>query len=116
MVEVDQHHDAGLGGDAGQRDEAHRHRHRQVVVQPPHQPHAADGVGYIQPESWDRTVSLAKETKNLEGTTVLTADPDEKAYTNEIIVAAHDLLKELGVDINGSGYAPVEVTLTEGGV
>ena len=77
---------------------------------------AADGVGYIQPEAWDRTVSLAKETKNLEGTTVLTADPDEKAYTNEIIVAAHDLLKELGVDINGSGYAPVEVTLTEGGV
>ena len=77
---------------------------------------AADGVGYIQPESWDRTVQLAQETKNLEGSTVLTADPDEKAYTNEIIVAAHDLLKELGVDINGSGYAPTEVTLTEGGV
>ena len=76
---------------------------------------AADGVGYIQPESWDRTVQLAQETKNLEGTTVLTAAPDEKAYTNEIIVAAHDLLKGLGVDINGSGYAPVEVTLTEGG-
>ena len=76
---------------------------------------AADGVGYVQPESWDRTVSLAKETKNLEGTTVLTADPDEKAYTNEIIVAAHDLLKELGVDINGKDYAPIDVTLTEGG-
>jgi NitT/TauT family transport system substrate-binding protein len=77
---------------------------------------AADGVGYIQPEAWDRTVQLAQETKNLEGTTVLTAAPDEKAYTNEIIVAAHDLLKALGVDINGTGYAPIEVTLTEGGV
>ncbi len=76
---------------------------------------AADGVGYIQPEAWDRTVQLAQETKNLEGTTVLTAAPDEKAYTNEIIVAAHDLLKELGVDINGAGYAPIDVTLTEGG-
>ena len=76
---------------------------------------AADGVGYIQPESWDRTVQLAQETKNLEGTTVLTAAPDEKAYTNEIIVAAHDLLKGLGVDINGSGYKPIDVTLTEGG-
>jgi len=76
---------------------------------------AADGVGYIQPESWDRTVSLAKETKNLEGTTVLTADPDEKAYTNEIIVAAHDLLLELGIDINGTDYKPATVTLTEGG-
>ena len=76
---------------------------------------ATDGVGYIQPEAWDRTVQLAQETKNLEGTTVLTAAPDEKAYTNEIIVAAHDLLKTLGVDINGAGYAPIEVTLTEGG-
>ena len=42
MVEVDQHHHAGLRRDAGQRDEADRHRHRQVVAQRPHQPHAAD--------------------------------------------------------------------------
>ena len=76
---------------------------------------AADGVGYVQPESWDRTVSLAQETKNLEGSTVLTAAPDEKAYTNEIVIAAHDLLLELDIDIKGEGYAPTEVTLTEGG-
>ncbi|MDO8390634.1 MAG: ABC transporter substrate-binding protein [Actinomycetota bacterium] len=76
---------------------------------------AADGVGYIQPESWDRTVQLAQETKNLEGTTVLTADPDELAYTNEIIVAAHALLEDLGVNIKGDGYKPIDVTLTEGG-
>ena len=42
LVEVDQHDDAGLGGDAGERDEADRHRDRQVEPEPPHQPDAAD--------------------------------------------------------------------------
>jgi len=77
---------------------------------------AADGVGYIQPAAWDRTAQLAQETKNLEGTTVLTKAPDAEAYTNDIVTAAYEILKGLGVDINGSGYAPIDVTLTEGGV
>ena len=42
MVEIDQHHHAGLGGDAGQSDEADRHRHRHVEPEPPHQPQPAD--------------------------------------------------------------------------
>ena len=42
MVQVDQHDHAGLGRHAGQRDEADRHGHRQVVAQQPHQPDAAD--------------------------------------------------------------------------
>ena len=41
MVEVDQHHHAGLGGNAGERDEPDRHRHRQVEPEPPHQPQPA---------------------------------------------------------------------------
>jgi NitT/TauT family transport system substrate-binding protein len=76
---------------------------------------AADGVGYIQPAAWDRTAQLAQETKNLEGTTVLTKAPDAGAYTNDIVTAAYEILKGLGVDINGTGYKPSTVTLTEGG-
>ena len=41
-VEIDQHHDAGLGGDAGERDEADGDRDREVEAEPPHQPEAAD--------------------------------------------------------------------------
>ncbi len=76
---------------------------------------ATDGVGFIQPAAWDRTAQLAQETSNLEGTTVLTKAPDDGAYTNDIVTAAHALLEGLGVDINGAGYAPATVTLTEGG-
>ncbi len=76
---------------------------------------AAEGVGFINQDAWDRTATLAQETMNLEGSTVLTAAPDAEAYTNEIVTAAHALLTAMGIDINGSSYAPVEVTLTEGG-
>lgn len=36
MVEVNQHHDARLGGHAGQSDETHRDDDREVVAQNPH--------------------------------------------------------------------------------
>ena len=35
---------------------------------------APNGVGMIDPAAWDRTVQIAMDTPNLEGTTVLTAD------------------------------------------
>ena len=76
---------------------------------------ADKGVGYIDPAAWDRTAKLSQETKNLEGSTVLTKAPDANAYTNDIITSAHSLLKTLGVDINGTKFAPITVTLTEGG-
>jgi len=77
---------------------------------------AEGGVGYIDPAAWDRTSQLSQETKNLEGSTVLTKAPDADAYTNDIVTAAHAKLEAMGVDINGASYAPIEVTLTEGGV
>jgi|JI10StandDraft_1071094.scaffolds.fasta_scaffold33004_5 NitT/TauT family transport system substrate-binding protein len=77
---------------------------------------AEGGAGFIDQAAWDRTAQLSQETKNLEGTTVLTAAPDAEAYTNDIVTAAHAKLTEMGVDITGAGYAPIEVTLTEGGV
>ena len=76
---------------------------------------AAGGVGFIDDAAWNRTASLSQETKNLEGGTVLTAAPDAEAYTNDIVTEALDILAGLGVDTIGSAYAPIEVTLNEGG-
>ena len=76
---------------------------------------AEGGVGFIDQAAWDRTATLSQETKNLEGSTVLTKAPDAEAFTNEIVLAAHELLKAEGVDINGASFAPIDVTLTEGG-
>jgi NitT/TauT family transport system substrate-binding protein len=76
---------------------------------------AAGGVGTIDQAAWDRTATLSQETKNLEGGTVLTKAPDADAFTNDIVTDAHSLLETLGVDINGTGFKPATVTLTEGG-
>lgn len=75
---------------------------------------AENGVGYIDEEAWTRTVELALNTPNLEGATVLTAEPTDGAYTNDIVTAAHELLGD-SVDINGADFAPIDVTLNEGG-
>ena len=76
---------------------------------------ATGGVGTIDTAAWDRTAKLSQETKNLEGGTVLTKAPDADAYTNDIVKNAQTLLGKLGVDINGAGFTPAIVTLTEGG-
>ncbi len=75
---------------------------------------AENGIGYIDEAAWTRTVDLALNTPNLEGTTVLTAEPTDGAYTNDIVTAAHELLGD-SVEINGADFAPIEVTLNEGG-
>jgi NitT/TauT family transport system substrate-binding protein len=76
---------------------------------------AESGVGFIDQAAWDRTVGIALETANLEGATVLTAEPTEGAFTNDIVTEAHALLADKGIDINGASFAPIEVELTEGG-
>ena len=76
---------------------------------------AAGGAGVIDKAAWDRTASLSQETKNLEGSTVLTAAPDADAYTNDIVNEALAILEGLGVDTKGSGYSPITVELQEGG-
>ena len=56
---------------------------------------------------------MALNTKNAEGSTVITEEPDADAYTNEIVDAA---LAELsGEDTTGDGFEPITVTLNEGG-
>jgi NitT/TauT family transport system substrate-binding protein len=76
---------------------------------------AEQGVGFIDQAAWDRTADIALNTPNLEQTTVITAPPSADAFTNDIVTEAHANLEELGVDINGADYTPIEVTLEEGG-
>ena len=73
------------------------------------------GVGVIDPAAMDRTVKISIETKNLEGATVLTAAPDAEAYTNEFAEAANATLSGEGLNTTGDAFAPIEVTLLEGG-
>lgn len=75
---------------------------------------AENGVGYINEEDWDRTIDLALNTPNLDGATVLTAEPTDGAFTNDIVTAAHELLGD-SVDIHGEDFEAIEVTLNEGG-
>jgi NitT/TauT family transport system substrate-binding protein len=75
-----------------------------------------NGVGFIDPEAWDRSVQIAQNTKNLEGATVLTAPPTDGAYTNDIVTEAIGNLEELDVDVDGNDFQPIQVTLEEGGV
>jgi len=76
---------------------------------------AAGGVGVIDKAAWDRTVTTATGTKNLDGKTVLTKAPDDTSWTNDIVNEAIKQLKAEGVDVSGSAFAPIDVTLTEGG-
>jgi NitT/TauT family transport system substrate-binding protein len=76
---------------------------------------SADGIGFINQDAWDRTVEISLNTPNLEGATVLTAEPTDGAFTNEIVEAAWAMLADQDLDLFGEGYAPIEVTLNEGG-
>ncbi|WP_282784189.1 ABC transporter substrate-binding protein [Nocardia sp. CC201C] len=74
-----------------------------------------DGIGMVDEDAWNQTVTIARQTRNQEGATVLTREPDADSYTNAYVTRALDLLKGEGVDITGTDYAPVPVVLAEGG-
>ncbi len=74
-----------------------------------------DGIGVIDEGAWAQTVEVAKTAKNLEGSTVITTDPPESAYTNEYIEEALAELESEGLDTTGDDFTPIEVTLNEGG-
>ncbi|MEP6478564.1 MAG: ABC transporter substrate-binding protein [Rhodoglobus sp.] len=72
-----------------------------------------DGIGIINKDAWAQTVKIALGAKNLEGSTVITTEPDKDAYTNTYIQKALDELKDL--DTVGKDFKPIDVTLEEGG-
>ena len=76
---------------------------------------AEGGIGMIDEAAWDQTVEIAMNTTNQDGATVLTAEPDEGAWTNEYVEQALAALEAEGVDITGADFAPTEVELQEGG-
>lgn len=76
---------------------------------------SAMGIGVIEPELWAQTVSVSLNTKNLEGATIITAEPPATAYTNQYAEAANAALTAEGLNTTGDAYAPIEVTLNEGG-
>ena len=73
------------------------------------------GIGVIEPELWAQTVDVALNTKNLEGATIITSAPPAEAYTNQYAEAANAALTAEGLNTTGDAYAPIEVTLNEGG-
>ncbi len=73
------------------------------------------GAGTMDMAAWEQTVKLSLETKNAEGSTVLTKDPDAEAYNGDINAAALKLVEAKGIDTKGTGFAPIEVTLNPGG-
>ena len=72
-------------------------------------------IGLIDETAWNRTVDIARKTRNAEGATVLTKAPEGLAYTNDYIQRALDKLTAAGVDVTGKSYEPETVTLKEGG-
>jgi NitT/TauT family transport system substrate-binding protein len=74
-----------------------------------------DGIGMIDEDAWAQTVDVALTTKNDQGATVITTEPDAEAYTNEYVEKALAELKDEGVDVSGEDFEPIDVTLEPGG-
>ena len=73
------------------------------------------GVGVIDEALWGQTVSVALNTKNLEGATIITAEPAAESFTNQYAEAANAALTAEGLNTTGDAFAPIEVVLNEGG-
>ena len=74
-----------------------------------------NGIGLINEDEWGQTVDIAKTTKDDTGSTIITTDPPDTAYSNEYVQKALDELTAEGADVNGAGFTPLTVTLEEGG-
>ena len=73
------------------------------------------GIGMIQDAAWQRTVEIAKGTKNDTGATIITKDPPDTAKSNTYVEKALAELKSEGVDVEGKSFKPIMVELKEGG-
>lgn len=76
---------------------------------------STNGIGVIDEAARDQTVEIALNTENETGATIISDAPPESAYTNEYVEEALDELRDEGVDVDGADFAPIDVTLTEGG-
>jgi NitT/TauT family transport system substrate-binding protein len=69
----------------------------------------------MDPAKWTQTTTISMNTKNLEGSTVITKEPDAEAYTDTYAKAANEALTAAGLNTTGDAFAPIDVTLNEGG-
>jgi NitT/TauT family transport system substrate-binding protein len=76
---------------------------------------STNGVGMIDEDAWAQTVDIALHTKNETGATIITEEPPSSAYTNKYVEQALAELEDEDVDTIGADYAPIDVTLEEGG-
>ena len=76
---------------------------------------STNGAGLINEDAWKRTVDIALGTKNEQDKTIISKEPPSTAYSNEYVQKALDELKGEGVDVMGTGFKPITVTLKEGG-
>ena len=70
--------------------------------------------GTIEQDKWDQTVDGALAAVNQDDMNLITEEPPASAFSNEYIEKALAELEDEGVALDGE-YAPIEVTLTEGG-
>ena len=75
---------------------------------------AGGDFGVIDQAAWEKTVAGALSAINQDGLPLITTEPGASAYSNDYIQKALNALAEEGIDID-SGYAPIDVVLTEGG-
>ena len=78
-------------------------------------PSTTGGVGTIDEAAWAATVDMALKTSNETGATIITEEPPATAYSNEYVEKALAELTEEGVDVVGSDFAPLSVTLNLAG-
>lgn len=76
---------------------------------------STSGIGVIQKKAWDQTVKIALGTKDDTGSTIITTKPPATAYSNKYVEQALKELKAEGVDVLGTSFTPLTVTLKEGG-
>ncbi|WP_421733212.1 ABC transporter substrate-binding protein [Cellulomonas sp.] len=74
-----------------------------------------EGIGWIDEDAWKQTVEVALTTKNDQGATVITTEPDADAFSNEYVKQALVELQNEGVDVSGEDFEPIDVTLEAGG-
>ena len=73
------------------------------------------GIGVMDAAAWQQTVDISLNTPNLDGLTVITAEPPATAYTTQYAEAANAALTAEGLNTTGDDFAPISVELKEGG-
>jgi len=73
------------------------------------------GIGIVDEAAWQKTVDGALAAVNEAGDRLITEEPPSTAWSNEWIQQALDELESEGLDLTGENFAPIEVTLEEGG-